>query len=254
MNNQLLIYRNNKIKNCLAKWLLLFCIISNCSYKVQAQSRSAKNKVMNLENYDQRRIHFGFLIAANIADFRIKYNPKYGTDSVISVLSKRESGFNLGIVTDLRLAEHFNLRFIPTLSFSTRILQYQIIENKELKVLEKPVESIYMDMPLLFKFKSDRVGNFRAYLIAGGRYSIDMASEKDINSNLISDILVKVDKSDFMIEFGIGFDLYLTYFKLSPEIKYSFGLKNILVQEQNALTSPLNSLTSRILQISFNLE
>jgi hypothetical protein len=107
---------------------------------------------------------------------------------------------------------------------------------------------------LLFKYKSERAGNFRAYLIGGAKYSLDMASQKDINSTLVKDILVKIDDTDFLAVFGIGFDLYLTYFKFSPEITYSFGLKNLLIQENNVLTKPIDRLTSKIIQISFNFE
>jgi hypothetical protein len=81
-----------------------------------------------------------------------------------------------------------------------------------------------------------------------------MASQKDINSTLANDILIKIDETDMLAVFGVGFDIYLTYFKFSPEITYSFGLKNLIVQENNILTRPIDRLTSKIIQISFNFE
>lgn len=232
--------------------LLVFCLQTQRS---TAQGKGKDNKVKNLENYDKKVVHFGFLLGVNLADFRIKYNPDYfGVDTVLTIESKRESGFNLGIISDLRLGEYFNMRFVPTLSFSARTLQYVILENNVLVPRDKQVESVFLDFPLLFKYKSERDGNFRAYLIGGAKYSLDMASQKDINSTLVKDILVKIDDTDFLAVFGIGFDLYLTYFKFSPEITYSFGLKNLLVQENNVLTRPIDRLTSKIIQISFNFE
>lgn len=220
-----------------------------------AQSKSKDKKVMNLQNYDNRTLHFGFLLGVNMADFRIKYNPAYfGVDTVLSIQSKKESGFNLGIISDLRLGEYFNMRFVPTLSFSARTLQYVILENNQIVPRDKQVESVFLDFPLLFKYKSARSGNFRAYLIGGAKYSLDMASQKDVNSTLVKDILIKIDDTDFLAVFGIGFDLYLTYFKFSPEITYSFGLKDLLVQENNILTKPIDRLTSKIIQVSFNFE
>lgn len=239
-----------------SKYLLLLLLLLLFSVNQSfAQGKSKDNKVMNLQNYDNRVIHFGFLLGVNLADFRIKYNPDYfGVDTVLSIQSKRESGFNLGIISDLRLGEYFNVRFVPTLSFSARTLQYVILENNVIVPRDKQVESVFLDFPLLFKYKSERANNFRAYLIGGAKYSMDMASQKDVNSTLVKDILIKIDDSDMLIVFGIGFDLYLTYFKFSPEITYSFGLKNLIVQENNLLTRPIDRLTSKIIQVSFNFE
>jgi hypothetical protein len=245
---------NKSGKKLLLLLLVLFAILLQHNIAL-AQGKSKDNKVMNLQNYDNRAIHFGFLLGVNLADFRIKYNPKYfGVDTVLTIQSKRESGFNLGIISDLKMGEYFNLRFVPTLSFSARTLQYVILENNVLVPRDKQVESVFLDFPLLFKYKSERAGNFRAYLIGGAKYSLDMASQKDLNSTLAKDILVKIDDTDFLAVFGIGFDLYLTYFKFSPEITYSFGLKNLLIQENNVLTKPIDRLTSKIIQISFNFE
>ena len=129
-----------------------------------------------------------------------------------------------------------------------------ILENNVIVPRDKQVESVFLDFPLLFKYKSERSGNFRAYLIGGAKYSLDMASQKDLNSKLVKDILIKIDDTDFLAVFGIGFDLYLNYFKFSPEITYAFGLKNLLVQDNNILTKPIDRLTSKIIQISFNFE
>jgi hypothetical protein len=250
--NPILMLKYNKRFLLFSLLLLVFCLQTQRS---TAQGKGKDNKVKNLENYDKKVVHFGFLLGVNLADFRIKYNPDYfGVDTVLTIESKRESGFNLGIISDLRLGEYFNMRFVPTLSFSARTLQYVILENNVLVPRDKQVESVFLDFPLLFKYKSERDGNFRAYLIGGAKYSLDMASQKDINSTLVKDILVKIDDTDFLAVFGIGFDLYLTYFKFSPEITYSFGLKNLLVQENNVLTRPIDRLTSKIIQISFNFE
>ncbi len=225
------------------------------SNRAKAQTTGRDNKVMNLQNFDNKVLHFGFLLGTNMADFRIRYNPAFfGVDTVFTVQSKREVGGNLGIVSDLRLGNYFNLRFIPALSFSVRSLQYVILENNVLVSRDKQIESVSLDFPILFKYKSERAHNFRAYLIAGGQYSLDMASQKDVNSTLVKDILVKIDKDDFLAIFGIGFDFYMTYFKLSPEITYGFGLKNLLIQEHNVLTKPIDRLSSKIIKISFHFE
>ena len=236
--------------------LCVFMLVSINSKCFAQTGKTSGSKVMNLPNYDNRLFHFGFLIAINNADFRVRYNENFfGRDTILTIQTSKESGFNLGIITDIRLGEYTNLRFIPSISFVSRNIDYVIYEKKQLVSRSKQVESVFLDFPLLFKYKSERANNFRAYLIAGAKYSIDMASQKDVNSLfLVNDILVKIDKTDFLAVFGVGFDFYLTYFKFSPEITFNYGLKNILVQENNVLTKPIDRLTSKIIQISFNFE
>ena len=237
---------------------ILLCLLMLVSFSSKSSAQTGKtsgSKVMNLPNYDNRLFHFGFLIAINNADFRLRYNDKFfGRDTILTIQTSKESGFNLGIITDIRLGEFTNLRFIPSISFVSRNVDYVIYEKKQLVSRSKQVESVFLDFPLLFKYKSERANNFRAYLIAGAKYSLDMASQKDVNSQLVNDILVKIDKTDFLAVFGVVFDFYLTYFKFSPEITFNYGLKNILVQENNVLTKPIDRLTSKIIQISFNFE
>jgi hypothetical protein len=115
----------------------------------------------------------------------------------------------------------------------------------------KTVESTQIDFPLMVKFKSERVNNYRWYLLGGMRYSIDLASNKDLN---VVDLPLKFQKNDLAYEFGVGLDLYLNYFKFSPEIKYSFGTKDMLVHDNTVFSNPIQSLRTKTIFISFLFE
>lgn len=199
--------------------------------------------------------HYGFLLGINKADFIIHPNPALAElDSVYSLESEPQAGFNIGLVSDFRLGDYASLRFIPALAFSTRSLHYSFKSSKGSITRKKTIESTYIDFPLDVKLKSARLNNFRAYLLLGGKYSIDIASQKDVNSDLVSDAIVKLRKNDIYYSIGIGFDFYRQYFKFSPELKFCFGLRDLLIKENNVFAKSIDRITSKIIDISFTFE
>lgn len=218
-------------------------------------AKAQKVKAINLPNYDYHTIHFGFLLGINKADFIVHPTANLALlDSVYVLESTPQSGFNLGIVSNLRISEYADLRFIPALAFSTRNLEYTFKSKKGEITRKKSVESTFVEFPLDLKLKSARHNNFRAYILVGGKYSIDIASQKDVNSELITDAIVKLRKNDFYYSIGVGFDFYQKYFKFSPELKYSFGLRDLLIRDNNVFAKSIDKITSKIINISFTFE
>lgn len=228
--------------------LLLFIFSTNHS---QAQ---LNNSPINLPKYDHQKIHFGFTLGLNSTNFKVQLVPDFKTmDSIYVVESEPVSGLNLGIVSNLRLGEYWDLRFIPALSFAQRNLIYQFIYPDSASAsTTKSVESTYLEFPLDLKFKSKRVTNYRMYVLAGARYSIDMVSQAKVRDK--DKDIVKLKRYDFGYEIGLGFDFYLTYFKFSPEIKMFNGLNNLLVKDNSRYASPLEKLNSKIFLVSFLFE
>ncbi|HRH65765.1 MAG TPA: porin family protein [Bacteroidia bacterium] len=219
------------------------------------QSFAQHNRIpINLPKYDKQAIHFGFTLGLNSTDFRVELVPDFKTrDSIYVVESEAVSGLNLGIVSNLRLGEYWDLRFIPSLSFAQRNLHYQFIfPDSTGAATVKNVESSYLEFPVDLKFKSKRVNNYRMYVIAGARYSIDMVSQAKVRDK--DKDIVKLKRYDFGYEIGMGFDFYLTYFKFSPEIKMFNGLNNLLVKDNSRYASPLEKLNSKIFLVSFLFE
>lgn len=214
-----------------------------------------KRKVLNLPTYDRQTIHFGFLLGVNSFNFiPTPIKDLRDLDSLMVVSPKSASGFSLGIISNLHLGDNFDLRFMPTLSFGERLLQYRIsvpsLDSAFTK--DKRVESTFLEFPLLLKFKSARLNNGRAYLIGGIKPVIDLASQDKVDDK--GEKILKLRRNDLNYEIGFGFDFYSQYFKFTPEFKMSYGLSNLLVKENNIYTDGLASLRSKAFYISFTFE
>jgi hypothetical protein len=237
-----------KHKRTLIITLLLLCT----ALRLQAQFG-----VPNLLKYDKKPFHFGFTLGFNQFNYMISSKADLAEyDSLMLIHTRPVSGFSLGIVTNLRLGKYFDLRLIPGLSFGARYIDYTIrySSGKEI-VTSKNVESVYLDIPLLLKFKSSRMlNNVRAYVLAGGQYSFDMISAKKKKAPEHGDVVLKLNPHDVQAQVGVGFDFYCTYFKFSTELKMSFGFLNMLVQENNMYATSVTSLKAKNLQISFIFE
>ena len=206
---------------------------------------------LNLPNYDRKAIHFGSLIGLNSMDFKISQN-NISSDSLFILQSQEQKGFNLGIVSNLRLGRNSDLRFLPTLSFVSRRINYSIKTNDLVEQINKEVESTFIEFPINLKFKSNRYNNGRAYLITGAKYSIDLASKKNIEDD--DNELIKLNKGDLMYEIGFGIDFYLQYFKFSPEFKATFGLINMLIPDDGVYNNSIEKLMTRGFTLTFTFE
>lgn len=224
---------------------------------------------------DDEVLHFGFTFQYINTEFKILkkgdwrkpfYDPdagpipinsstgQYATDSLYSISSAGTPGFGLGFVSNLRLSNNADIRLTPNLVFADRVANYEYLSRGE--VVEKKVQSTLVDLPLDLKIKSDRRKNFRAYMLGGVRYSMDIISKKklDDDDKIATEKLLKNRKRFFSWETGIGFDLYFEYFKLSPEIKFSQSFNDVLLHENNPYSSPIDKLFLRNIQISLYFE
>ena len=221
---------------------------------VNARSDAQQQGTMNMPKYDHQTVHFGFVLGLNLSDFKMDLAPDFRIrDSIYTVESESVSGFNLGILSNLRLGEYFDLRFVPQLSFQQRNLNYYFIYNDTAQAfVTKTIESNYLEFPIDLKFKSKRLTNYRVYVLAGFRYSIDMISQASVDAK--DKDIVKLKRYDYGYEIGLGFDFYMTYFKFSPEIKMYHGLNNLLVEDGKTFSRPLAGLFSKIFYLSFTFE
>ena len=214
-----------------------------------------RDVVPNLPKYDkEKKIHFGFILGLNVTDFYIKRKGIFNnSDSLYSVESAKQAGFNLGIVSDLHLGDNFDLRFIPDLSFAQRNLNYVIYVNGvKYKTVIKKVESTFLEFPLELKFKSKRINNYRIFVLGGGKYSIDMVSQAKVRNK--DKEYVKLRKNDFGYTIGAGMDFYMELFKFSIELKMYNGLNNLLVKDPSIYSRTLDKLNSKIFLINFTFE
>jgi hypothetical protein len=234
---------------------ILFILAVTCMF-------GQKPKVKNDPIHDDKLIHFGFSLGMNFMDYRIEHTQLAALEGIYIGLKDLAPGINIHAIANLRLAENFDLRALPGISFGERFMYF--IGNSD-TVNYPPgsnykAESSYLEFPLLLKYKSKRLNNFRPYLIAGGNVRYDLAVKKEYD---MEDQLIMINPFDVYGEIGFGMDFYLTYFKFGTEIKYSFGLSNILrgsdrngdlPPEVEEYTTALKSITSHMVVISFHFE
>lgn len=236
------------LRSCLVPILLLLAAVN-----VSGQKRIT---VENLPNFDLHRFHFGFHLSYNTSDFQVDLDPQSPfRDSLLVLSHAAQPGFDLTMLASLNMNPFLSLRFSPTLSFQERILTYAFRQaDNSTKYFQKSVESTYLQFPLLLKYRSARINNFAVYLLGGGKFSIDMASQKDVNNSLDDEVVVKLDKYDYAAEVGGGMDMFLTYFKFGIELKAAFGIPNLLVDDGTRFSTPIDRLRSKVWVLTFTFE
>lgn len=213
-------------------------------------------RLLNLQTFDYKKYHFGFIIGFNSADFSVRNKADFSfADSLKSLQNVPQSGFNLALLASLDMTPNLHLRFLPGLSFQDRGLNYTFLDDEgKNELLFKRVESVYLDFPLNFKFRTNRVGNFAAYALIGGKYSIDMQSQKDVDNASEDQKILKLKDQNYSLDVGGGFDFFLPFFKFGVEIKTEMGFPDVLIQEDTKFSSPIESLKTRTVIVSLTFE
>lgn len=204
---------------------------------VSAQSSTT----INLQSYDEKFIHYGFLIGGHVSRYRIKHNEAFTTpalDSIHSIDPGNLGGFKLGFVVNFHLFQYLDFRILPTVGFYQNNLLYRFTDGTSLEELRDPT---WVELPLMFKYKSVRRGNTRMYITGGVNPQIK-ASGKSSDEDATERLLIK--GTNLSLEIGVGFDMYQPLFKFSPEIRYSYGITNVLDDEENIFSAGLQSITT----------
>ncbi len=205
----------------------------------------------NYLDFASKPYYFGITIGYNNANFKVFHSKNFIlNDSIATAESISGPGFNLGIITNLKIGNNFDLRLLPTLSFAERNLAYT--QTREDVFRDRKVESVFVELPFHVRYKSEPYNDIRLFVIAGVKYSFDVAS--DSRTRQAAD-LVKISPTDFAVEYGVGAQFFFPYFIFSPEFKMSHGVSNILIFDQDLRQSTvLEKILSRTFTISFNFE
>ena len=230
----------------MTKYLILYLLISLQNVFGQQE------KPLNNPIYDNQLYHFGFTLGISHNKLNIDYNREFILNNQTefnSILSKYEPGFNVGIIIDFRLTQNTNIRLNPSFNFTDQKLYYSTDNNQIIHPKNNTGISNF-ELPIYIKYRSDRINNGRSYLLLGSKFMLDMSSLEQLTQNQT----IKFSKINYSVDIGVGFDLYFAYFKFSPEIKYSHGLKNILVNQNNIQNDMINMLYTRSILISLTFE
>lgn len=243
----------NKKMNCLMRCVSLVIVFAATSAIAQIQ------KPKNYHRFDERLIHFGFMMGGNTADFRAYQKlDAFETYGLKSVTNKSSAGGQVGIVTTLKIGTLVvRLRFIPTLSFQERILNYTFVNPDTTSTADyfnqERVNSTNLDFPLMWQFRTTRHNNFATYVLVGGQYSLDLQSQEDASQDFI-DPYIKIKRHDFQAQLGGGVEFFAPYFKFGMEIKYSHGLINSFIQDGTPVSSPIEKLYNKVWWFSIIFE
>lgn len=240
-----------KVEMRLKKLIFILFIIPIGLY---AQKPKAWNKPL----YDAYPYHFGFAFSFGVLDFSVKHSDYFlnqNPDSIFSVEGIAKPLFGASMVTNLRLTENLDLRFIPGLYFGQRDLNYLHIPESgatDTSMHTMKIESTFLQFPLLFKYRSTRENNYRPYLIFGASYGIDLAARKKIKMEEMPKI--RLQRHDIFLELGAGIDYYLPFFKFSTELRFSYGLMNVVSYDNTKYTKVYDKLGSKMVTLVIYFE
>ena len=187
-----------------------------------------KETIMNKPFIDNRRLHWGFFFGMNLMDMEMENNghvdPATGEQWFADV-SKYEPGFSVGVLGSLRLNKYMELRLTPTMHFGQKFIKMR--DNVSQRDTSQNMRTNYISVPLSVKFAAPRYNNFRPYFTMG------LAPTFCLNNH--DQEAFKAKTFDCYLEVGMGCDIYLPYFKLIPELKFCFGLVDIISKKRDDL-------------------
>lgn len=215
---------------------------------------SQERKVQNKPYIDYRRLHYGFFVGAHLQDMEFMNNgfvTETGEQWYADIASYNP-GFTVGVLADLRLNNYFSLRALPTLHFGQNTIIFR--EQNSGEEERQSLKTTYLALPLHVKYAAERFNNYRPYITAGISPMVNLTVKKQ------RPILFK--KFDCMFEVGFGCDFYLPFFKLIPELKFSFSLVDVLDKDRKDLlddnllkyTQSVDKIVSKMIVLSFYFE
>ena len=225
------------------KRFLLFLSLFFLSTSIYSQRNNTK--ISNLQNFDQKKIHFGYYIGLNNYNYKLDYLNNPNSEERINI--ENSFGFSVGLIGDLKLRKNLNLRFEPGLKTNKLNVLYPNDEEREIK-------STYIQLPLLLKYSAKRYNNIRPYVLGGLSTSFNLSSNQDNPQDNESNVF-RVKTNTFYYELGFGIDFYLQYFKFSPSIRGVFSLKNELIPDNTSTsiyTGNIDKMSARAIFINFS--
>lgn len=228
--------------------LLFICILG---------ASAQKNKIMNRPYADQKIFHLGFFVGLNAQDLILSHSGAVNDDKSVwfAEIPSYSLGFSVGLVTDRYINQYLNLRATPGIHFGEKRFvfreQNDIDGSNEKRI---SIKNNYLTLPVHLRFSSQRMNNIRPYVLAGGYISTEIGRKKEPE--------IKLQNIDYGIELGLGCNLYFPLFKLSPELRFSFGLRDLINHNRSDLTdhkllfytNALKSGKSRMITLTFNFE
>ncbi len=229
--------------------IALFVFVAVSQSRAQGYAYFRKH----LEFYDDKPIHYGFFFAMPVTRFAIKYSPAYvNDDPAVRLYSPNAPSFRVGILVNAFLTDRFDFRFTPAVSLYGREVKYEYPDGTEPR--RETRESTWMEFPFLVKYKSERRKNSRMYLIAGATAAVETNVRKK-QAQVSGRLNTKT--TDLTVDYGVGFEQFLEFTKISPELRFSHGLINLFnpgTGTSAANNAGIQRLTTHTVTLYINFE
>lgn len=230
---------------------LAFCV---CVLTAQAQ---IQGKSYNYLDFQKKPYYFGITFGFNNSGYKINHSPNFIDNkddvdldkSIFIAEGASGTGLEVHMVTNLKIGEYFDFRFIPGVSLVERTFEFK--DNLDQLAIAK-IESVFVDVPFQIRYKSAPYKDKRAFVAAGMKYTYDVQSNSKTQQ---ANSLIKITPHDFQAEVAVGFQIFLPYIIVSPELKFSQGINNILIYNDNINQARIfEKVLSRVFTFSVHLE
>lgn len=211
-----------------------------------------KHRSYNFLNKQNKPYYFGLTLAFHSSNYSVFRSKKFNEqEQILSVQSVTGPGYNVNVISNLKIGRYFDFRLLPGFSFTERSIRYQDVTLQENLDIKK-IESVFAEVPFHVRFKSEPYRDMRLFVLGGVKYSFDIASKARRRND---DNILKISPTDFALEVGFGMQFFFPYFILSPELKFSQGINNILIFNDKIIQSNiLENVLSRTITLSFHFE
>lgn len=227
--------------------LLLAGLLSTQSVLAQGQGYVRKH----LEFYDDKPIHYGFLFAMPVTRFRVQHSNEFMTsDSAYLIQSPAKPSFRMGLTINAFLTDEFDFRTGLNVSLYERRVNFSYPSSPD---ISKSRESVWMELPLTFKYKSKRRANSRMYMLGGVTLGLETNVRGKSKASATSDKLNTTNK-DFSIDYGFGFEQFFEFFKFAPELRFSHGMVNMFQPADNTGGKGIGRLRTHSVTLLLNFE
>ena len=191
-------------------FITAICIATGCMAQI-------RYSIQHKPYIDLRPMHCGISVGMNMQDIEFDSEAPIVCDA-----DRWNSGLSVGVLADMRLSNHLNLRISPTMHFGSKHLMLKntgVLDTEGRPITEtQDMKNTYLAVPVDLKFSAQRWNNIRPYMLAGVSPMMNLTSKNQE--------IIQLKRTDLMVEVGLGCDLYLPFFKLIPELKFCYGLGN----------------------------
>lgn len=227
------------------KKISFFCVLLFLAGMAYGQSNRVRQEKQHLPDYDERTLTYGFTLGLHSAALRAQFSPTFNTaryDSVANIIPRNSVGFSIGFLGSFRIFEYLDLQFMPKVAFYDYVLRYHYTSGSQ-EPEDGFADFTVIDFPVMLKYKSQRRGNYRMFLIGGVTPTVDVTGKKQKNRNQEEGGL-RLKGDNLALEAGVGTDIYFEFFKFSPQIRYSYGLSNVLNNQENEFGAAFDRLST----------